>query len=381
MPQILVDTSNIIFHDAGTGIQRVVRSVLNGLKLSDGGSKVCPIYATSNFKFSHVPTKGRVGSILGRLSSGKICVQHGDIFLGLDLNAHRLPKYRSQIEAWKLAGVKIVFVVYDLLPHQNPHWFTDRTVEAFNAWLDLVRETADCIVCISNSVKNDVSAWLGDCDRSIRICTIRLSGDIGVPSELSTGEVERFSAASAIENRRYVLMVGTIEPRKGYDVALQAFNKIWSGVQDNDLCLVVVGRPGWKTEELQRQITTHPELNRKLFWLSSADDRVLRWLYKRASGLLMSSRGEGYGLPIAEAMQLGLPVLARDISVFREVGTRGVSFFLDHQEQELDQIVLRWINDRPINNSGSVEKLSQWRIAVEDLSVVLSTLNGVVEPS
>ena len=120
-------------------------------------------------------------------------------------------------------------------------------------------------------------------------------------------------------------MVGTLEPRKGYTQALQAFEQIWrSGM---DALLVIVGKPGWKTESLQEHLAGHAEQGKKLFWFGRASDELLRRLYHAASGVLVASEAEGYGLPLIEAAQYGKPVLARDIPVFRETAAPGTSFF------------------------------------------------------
>jgi glycosyltransferase involved in cell wall biosynthesis len=64
-----------------------------------------------------------------------------------------------------------------------------------------------------------------------------------------------------------------------------------------------------------------------LFWFVGASDEVLNELYKCASGFLMASEAEGFGLPIVEAASYKLPILARDIPIFREVGQDHISYF------------------------------------------------------
>ena len=98
-----------------------------------------------------------------------------------------------------------------------------------------------------------------------------------------------------------VLMVGTVEPRKGYDNALAAFDHLWSKQSSTAPHLVIVGKPGWKTTELQSAIEAHPELGRRLHWIRDASDEALSELYKRSSGLLLASKAEGCGLPVLEA--------------------------------------------------------------------------------
>jgi glycosyltransferase involved in cell wall biosynthesis len=147
-----------------------------------------------------------------------------------------------------------------------------------------------------------------------------------------------------MENERVVLMVGTVEPRKGYDQALEAFSELWETNERTAPCLVIVGKRGWKTEALQQDILDHPEMGRRLFWLSSANDDLLEELFRGCTGLLVASYGEGYGLPITEALSHNCPVLARDLPVFREIAFPGVTFYSGTASNELAQALSVWLD-------------------------------------
>ena len=124
------------------------------------------------------------------------------------------------------------------------------------------------------------------------------------------------AAVVAMKSRPSLLMVGTLEPRKGHTQALDAFELLWAdGVEAN---LVIIGHEGWHVEDLVSRLTRHRFAGKYLFWLSQADDHVLSLAYKDRR-LLAASEGEGFGLPLIEAARYGLPILARDLPVFREV--------------------------------------------------------------
>lgn len=122
-------------------------------------------------------------------------------------------------------------------------------------------------------------------------------------------------------------MVGTIEPRKGQEVILDAFDHMRAMLGAAAPDLVVVGRPGWRTEALQRRMSDHPDQGGALRWLDNASDELLEALYDRAALVVMPSRGEGFGLPVTEALRHGRKVLARDIPVFRELQSDGLYYF------------------------------------------------------
>ena len=120
-------------------------------------------------------------------------------------------------------------------------------------------------------------------------------------------------------------MVGTVEPRKGHRQALAAMEHLWAaGI---DVNLVIVGKKGWMMNDMAGQIEGHPELNNRLFWLREVSDEMLDQIYRSAHALLAASEGEGFGLPLIEAAQHGLPIIARDIPVFVEVAGEHAYYF------------------------------------------------------
>jgi glycosyltransferase involved in cell wall biosynthesis len=132
-------------------------------------------------------------------------------------------------------------------------------------------------------------------------------------------------SVARVAQHAFVLMVGTIEPRKGYALVLDAFDAIWR--EGHAMHLVIVGRPGWNVKELIARLHNHPQLGERLHWFDSADDKALDVLYDAAAGVLIASEAEGFGLPIVEAAIHGKALLVRDIPVFREVAGDGATYF------------------------------------------------------
>jgi glycosyltransferase involved in cell wall biosynthesis len=135
-------------------------------------------------------------------------------------------------------------------------------------------------------------------------------------------------------------MVGTIEPRKGYDVALRAFEELWLSQSSDAPDLVIVGKAGWKTDALQAAIRGHREHGKRLHWLDRVSDEGLCKLYEACCGLFMASHGEGFGLPLIEAATHRRAVLARDLPVFREQAIPGVLYFSDDRPKALGRKLL-----------------------------------------
>lgn len=375
-PRLLVDVSAIIHHDAQTGIQRVVRAVWSELRLRDGqGFRLMPVYATHSRGYCYAPL-----DFLDRPPApgpGEVVrANQGDKFLGLDLSAHVLPKWRKQLRAWRDHGATVHLLVYDLLPLLRPQWFTSKAAIHFQNWFGVLTKDADQAICISKQVSRD----LRDCLRErapnclLAITTIQLGGDIASsrPSHGLCADVS--TLLDRLRFRPGILMVGTIEPRKGYITALAAFEQLWSTRGRDAPDLVIVGKAGWKTAELQKRLRNHPEHGKRLHWLDSVSDEGLAKVYEACRGLLVTSLGEGFGLPLAEAMTHGRRVLARDLPVFREQNLPNVMFFEEDTPAALGERIIE-LSRSDTMPPQLMQELPTWTQSVDGLLLNLGILS------
>ena len=343
-PRLLIDVSVIIKHDAGTGIQRVVRSIWSHLQaVSDGSFDVVPVYATSAHGYCFAPPDFLLS---GRRQGKRVPVgaRAGDRFIGLDLAAHILPRWEEQLSAWRANGATVHVVVYDLLPLMCPHWFKAATGERFATWFASIIRLSDQLLCISDEVAKQVQRSIGvRTPATPRVDRVYLSGDIGgsVPSQ-GISEAVASVLASAVESPP-VLMVGTVEPRKGYDRALAAFEWLWR-TSSAGPTLMIIGKPGWQTEALQQTIRGHAELGRRLHWLEQVSDEALTYFYGACRGVLVASHAEGFGLPVAEAAMHRRWALVRDLAAFREQALPNLLTFEDDSAPALARSILELLD-------------------------------------
>ena len=145
-------------------------------------------------------------------------------------------------------------------------------------------------------------------------------------------------------------MVGTVEPRKGYLQAIDAFSLLWN--EGVDINLVIVGKEGWQSlaKDMRRDIPetvnrlrTHRERKKRLFWLEGISDEYLEKVYAASTCLIAAAYGEGFGLPLVEAAQHNLPIIARDIPVFREVVGEHAYFFEAESPESLASDIQVWL--------------------------------------
>ena len=375
-PRLYVDISIIARKDAGTGIQRVVRALWQALQREMSSDfDIVPVAGSARARYRRVP-HDFLDHPLRRLplpwGNARPAPRRGDVFLGLDLSTKIVTYNAVQLRDWRQRGVSLAFLVYDLLPLLRSEWFTKETSEHFENWLRLISREADLLVCISRTVADELADWLRARNTPApRIGSIRLGASIAGsrPSRgLPTEAAETLAWASS---GSCVLMVGTLEPRKGYDHALSAFDELWAAPKPGeDFRLLIVGRPGWKTEALQHRLRTHSQFGDRLRWIDNASDEYLEQLYGACTGLLLASRGEGFGLPLVEAAAFAKPVLVRDLPIFREIGPDGVAYFADDTAAGLAAALRAWrTNGRPTRISA--EDLS-WTKAATDLRTLLA---------
>jgi lipopolysaccharide biosynthesis glycosyltransferase/glycosyltransferase involved in cell wall biosynthesis len=249
----------------------------------------------------------------------------GDIYLIADIFWYYLPQYRAAAAMLRAAGAEIGLLVYDIFPLRFPSFYPAEVPPTFEAGLSEFLAASRYCLAISGQVAREVTDYLTTANpallEGLQIGTVPM----GVAPHQPAGGVPRASFTGLFDGGRTYLSVGTLEPRKGYDVTLDACELVWR--QGGDLRLVITGRFGWRARAVRRRIETHPEFGRRLFWLQDATDAELAHGYAHCRALIQSSIGEGFGLPIIEASRHGAPVIASDIDVFRDIGGAAIDYY------------------------------------------------------
>lgn len=350
VPQLFVDVSILCAYDAKSGIQRVTRSILLQLMKSPPvGWQVRPVRLDRNamaYRYANEfwRTLG-IGPDAVSDPDDWLDSQQGDMYLGLDLVADGVPPAEQWFVKQRRRGVKIYFVVYDLLPVLHPEWFHEGIALCFPLWLKTIANVSDGLIGISRAVADDLRVWLdtGPVERlqPLKLGFFHLGADIessqpskGLPSDAAT-------ILHALRARPTILMVGTVEPRKGHMQAIAAFERLWA--EGMDVNLAVVGKAGWGLNDFTKMLEQHAERGKHLFWLQGASDEFLEQVYESSTCLLTASNGEGFGLPLIEAAQKGLPIITRDLPVFREVAGDHAFYFSGDSAQALAEAVRHWL--------------------------------------
>jgi glycosyltransferase involved in cell wall biosynthesis len=213
----------------------------------------------------------------------------------------------------------LVATMHDVAWRRDPRLFTRNGVRFFEAGLRCVIADADLVLCPSQATLEDcATAGIGR-DRLRHVPWGMTTVDV------SDDEVERVRAHFGLSGR-YVLSVGTLEPRKNLPRLLDAFSRL----PQDDVTLVVVGPEGWGESLAARAEVLRPRLRLTGFVPRSQ----LAPLYRGASVVCYPSLWEGYGLPVAEALGAGAPVVTSLGTATEELVTGGAGIAVDPRDSD-----------------------------------------------
>jgi glycosyltransferase involved in cell wall biosynthesis len=225
------------------------------------------------------------------------------------------------------SGIKSVVTIHDLIFLRHPEFYNPIDVQIYKWKFHQTIKEADHIIAISECTKRDILEYGGKLVSEDNItliyqsCAQRFNTSLNSkfldkPSGRSTyGRLQGKKAERSILNsQRYVLSVGSIEPRKNTMLALKALHHL-----PDDISLVLVGRHTAYTDKLTQYARTNG-LEHRLRILHGVPDADLPALYAGAEAFVYPSVYEGFGIPIIEAIRCGLPVVACTGSCLEEAG-------------------------------------------------------------
>jgi glycosyltransferase involved in cell wall biosynthesis len=258
--------------------------------------------------------RGRAYSIL--MPRDKEKVRHQFKKDDIVLSATRAWDYSTYIDTLNrlkgTIGIRISFVVYDLVPIYQQHTFGPGLTERYSRYLYEALTTCDYLLPISNSTKNDLLKYAEEIGviELPSVVTIRLGDDI----------VESVSdiVPAFVDAESFAITVGTIEARKNHIEIYMAY-KLALDKGINLPKLYIIGKPGWLTGDVIYAIENDTDINRQIKIVQNVSDEELSWLYKHALFTVYPSQYEGWGLPVAESLAYGTPCIASNKSSMAEI--------------------------------------------------------------
>ncbi len=350
MTKIYVDISHLVLAKFLTGIQRVVRSVCRELIERHPEEIVLLDEMRELNSFRVVPTEYFRRRFMENDEEAELpedCqtlilddIEGGSIFYDLD-SVWNSPKMRSSlVPELKARGIKWTVFVHDICPITHPQCASQNTVFNFIEFIGTVIRHADAVVVSTHFVADSFKKLCNDLGREcppVSVTSLGCDFDAGGSDAAVDTDI-----VSSLEGKKYILSVGTLEPRKNLPLIFDAFTNY---LCDKGIGLVFVGKVGWKTDDFVECISASPHFGKNLFHFQFISDASLSWLYDHAFATAMPTLDEGFGLPLVESFLRGVPALVSDIPVMREVGGDLPVYFNNQDERDFADKVMDLVND------------------------------------
>jgi len=256
-----------------------------------------------------------------------------------------------------------VITIHDLTYKRFPDLLQKETLHNLEAHMPREIAAADAIICVSESTREDLLRYYQlDSRRAVAIHSGVTIAAEGGGTTLSLP-------------KRYILFVSTIEPRKNLRVLLDAFERL-KARDSYDGDLVVVGRVGWKSEDLVPRLR-----GRGVHHLDYLPPSELTSVYSNAEIFVLPSIYEGFGFPLLEAMAVGVPSIAARSSSLPEIGGDAALYFDPADSRALEKQIERLANDPALRQELIAQGKKRaagfrWDIAAERTFTVLRNVSS-----
>jgi glycosyltransferase involved in cell wall biosynthesis len=237
----------------------------------------------------------------------------------------------------KTFSTKEVVTIHDLIFLRYPETYTSIDRKIYTKKFSEACKRADTIIATSASTKNDIVHYFGTDATKIGV-VYQSCNDLFINPSSMQYDLSHFHLPE-----QYILSVGTIEDRKNQLLILEA-------IKETDLHLVLIGKQKAYTEKLKAFMTQN-QMAHRIHFIENASNEALIEIYHKASVFVYPSFYEGFGIPILEAMALGVPVIASNTSSLPEVGGDAVLYFNPNRAEDLNTALSSILNNAAFKNS------------------------------
>jgi glycosyltransferase involved in cell wall biosynthesis len=267
-------------------------------------------------------------------------------------------------------GLRAIFLIHDLIPLTHPEYCRPGEYEKHRKRIDNVLARAEGIIGNSQSTIDQLASYAAERNAALPATVAALIAGSAAPSNITP----------ATFRRPHFIVVGTIEGRKNHRLLLHIWRRLAATHGKNAPLLVVAGQRGWEADQAIAMLDHAIDLKDHVMEYGACDDERLAGLIAGARALLMPSFTEGFGLPVAEALRLGTPVIASDLPVFREFAGE-IPTYLDPIDELAWEATIREFAGDSVERARQLEAMrgyhppdwqSHFRIVEEWLGSLLS---------
>lgn len=214
--------------------------------------------------------------------------------------------YQSRLQ---MLGIKPLFLVHDLIPLSHPEYCRPGEMDKHISRMNNVLRFGSGVITNSQITLDDLIGYAEKTTQSI---------PPSIAAPIAAAELPAPSSIRPIATP-YFIVLGTIEPRKNHLLLLLIWRKLIGRLGENAPRLLIIGQRGWECENVVDLLERCEALKGYVTELPACSDADLATYLYHAQALLFPSFAEGYGMPLMEALAFGLPVIASDLPVFREI--------------------------------------------------------------
>ncbi len=226
----------------------------------------------------------------------------------------RPESWRTLFSLQPVLDLRLVHLIHDLTPLRQPQWCHPGFVHAFTQWLPGVLRHSALLLTISEHSRRDLIAHGREHGVGLPPIEVVREGD-------EPGDDPAEEAPPGLAEGPFALFVSSIGVHKNQALLLHVWRRLLERHgRDRVPPLVLVGQPAWRAGEILRDLHADRRLRGKVVHLAKANDRQLRWLYRRCLFTLYPSHYEGWGLPVAESLVHGKPCICSNAASLPEVG-------------------------------------------------------------
>ncbi len=345
--RIGIDISQIVYE--GTGVARFTRGLVESILQYDTHNEW--IFFLSSFRkkpdqnlLSKIQEKGhKIFSI--PLPPTILSVLWNDLhIMNIDSLIPRLDWFITSDWTEPPAHIKKATIVHDLTFMRYPETVEPSIISVQQKRLNRVKAESQVIFADSQSTKDDLSTYLTLEDKRITI------NYPGVTTKKQSSDAIYEVLKKYKINKKFVLSVGKLEPRKNLHRLIDAFITL----DNQEIELAIVGPKGWDkdTENQYKNVTN-------IKWLGYISDENLFALYQSALFFIFPSVWEGFGYPAVEAMQLGCPTALSNTSSLKELGNNASVLFDPWDVQSIKMTLHTLITDDTLRNELKMKGLKK----------------------
>ena len=263
------------------------------------------------------------------------------------------------------SGIRSVVTIHDLIFMRHPEYYYWWDVKIYAAKFHRTVKEADRIIAISECTKRDIVQLGGVSPDIIDVVYQSCSTFFHLPAD--EGKRQEVNARYLLPPR-YIVSVGTIEERKNILLAVKALQRL-----PDDLALVIVGRDTPYAEKVRRYVEEN-RLGHRVLFLHQVPNADLPAIYQMAEACVYPSRYEGFGIPVIEAIQSGLPVVACTGSCLEEAGGPD-NLYVHPDDDEAMANALRQVVKGADGREGRIARSQQYVRRFEGTDVASQVLN------